>query len=214
MCRFVEAKYDSECMERVSSLSLVWQPNYTKEKEERLLQQISKTDRDFLQSRTNPIPYPKQQCTQTVVRKRRRITVAEEPTVEGETENGREPCNTDKNMEEAMVATKRRRLNDEKENREPCNTGEAKGRRRKGPDLYKGLLTCPEGVTWVTEFEKNHKEYTVTTSTVTLNSAVGPIVVTDGNVEAEKEVADPKDYFTALEKDAIEFFNVDNPCFL
>jgi len=32
-----------------------------------------------------------------------------------------------------------------------------KRRGRKGPNLYKGVVTCPAGIEWVKEFEKTHQ---------------------------------------------------------
>ena len=77
-------------------------------------------------------------------------------------------------------------------------TKKIKKKRRRGRVLYTGLLTSPEGLQWVKDFEKNPQKQSVTRSTVTVSSLQGSTVVCDYDTEAVKEVADPADYFTAL----------------
>jgi len=218
-------------------------PNYSKEKEQALLQQIPKADRDFLLSRRKeaepqipkvsegqkkvenaPVPMQVEDAQASVnaeepsgakrvavVRRGRKGAVA--------VKRGRKTTESAEadDVPETKVAEKRRRIDssteiaEDKENQNEANSaGGRKG--RKGPQLYKGLLTCADGLAWLKKFESNEKNYSVTTSTVTLTSPAGPIVVKDRSAEAEREVADPDDYFTALESDAEKYFNAFNPC--
>ena len=81
-------------------------------------------------------------------------------------------------------------------------------RGRKRPVLYKGLLTCSEGLDWLKEFEETHKAIFEPQSTVSLQTTQGPIVLDVRVDESDMGLADKEDYFTVTKNVADEFFNV------
>ena len=99
---------------------------------------------------------------------------------------------------------KRRKLNPVDENKDNGNGtegGKKRRRREKGTGYFTGLLTSPEGLKWVAEFEKDPSIANITCSSATINSQQGPITVNDADIDFVKEVANPGDYFTALRED-------------
>jgi len=88
-------------------------------------------------------------------------------------------------------------------------TKKTKGRRgRKGADLWKGVLTSPEGILWLKEYEKTHKTEFKPPSNVSLPTSQGFIVLEKPVDDSDMELSDGEDSFIVTKGTADEFFNV------
>ena len=175
-------------------------PNYTREKEERLLQQIPKADRDLLLSRAKEAEGLEAQAkgsentkSDTKARKRSRT-----PEVSERRKRSRMSENT-AGLENADTVTS---------NRKKKRGG------RTGPNLFKGVLTSTKGQAWLHDFEHNREKYNVTPSTVTVQAQQGSVLVVDSTPECDTEVADPSSFFTVLKRDASTIFRAEGDVFI
>jgi len=85
-------------------------------------------------------------------------------------------------------------------------------RGRRGPVYFTGVLSSPEGIKWLEEFEKHRQESAKNKgksdkpSTVAVCTSVGSLVLENKIDESQEELADPTDYFTVLGGVAEQYF--------
>ena len=113
---------------------------------------------------------------------------------------------------------KRRRTDEDTENvqrnyelnvDEEAKKPKGKRRGRKGPDLWKGVLTSPEGILWLKDYEKTHQtESKPSSSIVSLPTSQGYIVLAKPFDESDMELSDGEDTVTVTKKIADKFFKV------
>ena len=239
--KIIEALIDAVSTLKPSAIRHAWNcchlypfygsPNYSKEREEALLRQIPKAEREFLLERNKEAEATKVAEEEETVgvpeaaasegssaEDEGRTAVKGNSAGSGSTKSGKGHRKGSKKRSRDSVGAaggertaKRRRVSACKgsENESnganaaaPVAATEKKGRRRrKGPEYYSGVLTRPQGVEWIKHHEE-HPEKTPTSRTkVTVSTPQGPATVYDNDIEAVREVANAKDYYTALQED-------------
>ncbi len=87
-------------------------------------------------------------------------------------------------------------------------------KRRRGHFLYKGVLSSEEGITYLQEYESKPGSFQTTSSQVETFTPQGVRILEDKVIGSEREVADPKLYFTMPRDTAVEAYHADVPVFV
>ena len=92
-------------------------------------------------------------------------------------------------------------------------SNEGNGRRRRTGSVYfTGIVTYPDGVMWLEEFEKHdlqpaeNKDESNKPFTIAVNTTQGSLVVDSKVDKNQEELADPADYVTVLGGVAEQYF--------
>jgi len=235
--RMVEAILDAVSSLKPSAIRHAWNcchlypyygtPNYTKKKEEMLLRQIPKVEKQFIEEN-------KEQAAEVVevedgteaATEDCSMDVVEESSAASAVSNkgsglkrGRKSKTASTETGESAPKRRRRSTCEDKENQNRqanVTATETKSKRgKKGPRLYTGVLSNPRGRKWLEEYEKRDpedKQQSETRAEVTISSQQGPLTLYDCELDRERELADPEDYFTALQEDVAAV--IDPPDFL